>query len=64
MPRWGLKQFKKQLLKDDNVDDLNEGNGLNKSNETVLVKEIVKAIQKNKSKPIDTSKLLNKSLKD
>lgn len=64
MPRWRLKQLKKQLLKDDNVDDLSEGNGLNKPNETVLVKEIVKAIQKNKSKPIDTSKLLSKSLKD
>lgn len=64
MPRWRLKQLKKQLLKDDNVDDLKEGTGLNKPNETVLVKEIVKAIQKNKSKPIDTSKLLSKSLKD
>ena len=64
MPKWKLKQLKKQLLKDDNVDDLSEGNGLNKPNETVLVKEIVKAIQKNKSKPIDTSKLLSKSTKD
>ena len=64
MPKWRLKQLKKQLLKDDNVDDLSEDNGLNKPNETVLVKEIVKAIQKNKSKPIDTSKLLIKSTKD
>ena len=64
MPKWRLKQLKKRLLKDDNVDDLSEGNGLNKPNETVLVKEIVKAIQKNKSKPIDTSKLLIKSTKD
>lgn len=64
MPKWRLKKLKKQLLKEDNVDDLSEGNGLNKPNETVLVKEIVKAIQKNKSKPIDTSKLLIKSTKD
>lgn len=64
MPKWRLKQLKKQLLKNDSVDDLSEGNGLNKPNETVLVKEIVKAIQKNKSKPIDTSKLLIKSTKD
>lgn len=64
MPKWRLKQLKKQLLKEDNIDDLKEGTGLNKPNEAVLVKEIVKAIQKNKSKPIDTSKLLSKSLKD
>lgn len=64
MPRWRLRQLKKRLLKDDNVDDLSEGDGLNKPNETVLVKEIVKIVNKNKSKPIDTSKLLSKSLKD
>ena len=64
MPKWRLKQLKKRLLKDDNVDDLSEGNGLNKPNETVLVKEIVKIVNKIKSKPIDTSKLLNKSVKD
>lgn len=59
MPKWRLKQLKKQLLKEDNIDDLSEGNGLNKPNETVLVKEIVKAVNKNKRKPIDTSKLLS-----
>ena len=64
MPKWRLKQLKKRLLKDDNVDDLSEGNGLNKPNETVLVKEIVKIVNKIKSKPIDTSKLLIKSTKD
>ena len=64
MPKWRLKQLKKQLLKDDNIDDLSEGTGLNKPNETVLVKEIIKAVNKNKRKPIDTSKLLNKSVKD
>ena len=64
MPKWRLKQLKKRLLKDDNVDDLSEGNGLNKPNETVLAKEIVKIVNKIKSKPIDTSKLLIKSTKD
>ena len=64
MPKWRLKQLKKRLLKDDNVDDLKEGTGLNKPNETVLAKEIVKIVNKIKSKPIDTSKLLNKSVKD
>ena len=64
MPKWRLKQLKKRLLKDDNVDDLKEGTGLNKPNETVLAKEIVKIVNKIKSKPIDTSKLLIKSTKD
>ena len=35
-----------------------EATKINKSNEAVLVKEITKIIKKNKSKPIDTSKLL------
>ncbi len=64
MPKWRLKQLKKQLLEENNVDDLKEGTGLNKLNETVLAKEIVKIVNKNKSKPIDTSKLLSKSTKD
>lgn len=58
MPKWQLKKLRKQLLKEDNVDDLKEGTGLNKPSETVLVKEIVKIVNKNKSRPIDTSKLL------
>jgi hypothetical protein len=62
MPKWRLKQLKKRLLNDDQ--DSVIGEGLNKANETVLVKEIIKAVNKNKSKPIDTSKLLSKSTKD
>ncbi len=38
MPKWRLKQLKKQLLEENNVDDLKEGTGLNKLNETVLAK--------------------------
>jgi len=52
MPRW--TKIKKKLIKEYEEDDFAERQ--NKSNETVLVKEITKIILK-KNKPIDTSKL-------
>ena len=54
MPKW--KKFEKKLIKNYKEDDFAERQ--NKSNETVLVKEITKIILK-KNKPIDTSKLIN-----
>jgi hypothetical protein len=54
MPRW--TKLKKKLLKDFEEDEFSERQ--NKSNETVLVKEITKIITK-RNKPIDTSKLVN-----
>lgn len=55
MLKYKINRIKKRLIKDDDIEE-----GLNKPNETVLVKELTKAINKNKTKPIDTSSLLKK----
>lgn len=50
-----LKLLEKKLIKNEQIE-----NDLNKHNETVLIKELTKSINKNKTKPIDTSDLLKK----
>tara|TARA_R110000868_G_scaffold99304_3_gene273382 strand:+ start:596 stop:760 length:165 start_codon:yes stop_codon:yes gene_type:complete len=48
-----IDKLKKKLLKAESF-----GEGLNKPNEVVLTKEIIKIVNKNKKKPIDTSNLI------